>query len=385
MNKNKLRTFFIITFIMIAVVLSVFLFKNKPLSVDLASLEGDIVIEVYGLGSVEAKVISSIGFEVGAALIELNADHGDVIKKGAILARLNCTEQEAKVARAAADVDAAKAQLKRAEVTITKIKAILTYKKGTNKRSKALLPRKAISLEEAEQTQMDEDVAAADLKISQSEVLLAAADLVDAQAQYDFEKVLLEQHILRAPYDALVIERHKELGSVLSAGEPVFTLVDPATIWVLGYIDEAHAGHVTVGQSVRVHLRSLPHSEFNGKVTRIDIESDRVSEERRVYITCNNCPKKFSLGEQAEVFVQVATLDQALMIPEIIIEQFDGTNGSAWVVEKGQLRQVSVTFGHKTLDGRVEVISDLDAGTNLITNRPIGLREGRRVFTSKGL
>src|SRR3546814_1241233 len=38
-------------------------------------------------------------------------------------------------------------------------------------------------------------------------------------------------------------------------------------------------------QPADVRLRSLPQQVFNGHVTRIDIESDRVSEERRVYIS----------------------------------------------------------------------------------------------------
>jgi HlyD family secretion protein len=45
--------------------------------------------------------------------------------------------------------------------------------------------------------------------------------------------------------------RHKELGSALNANEPVFTTVDPATVWTLAYIAEARAGRIEVGQTAR--------------------------------------------------------------------------------------------------------------------------------------
>ena len=46
---------------------------------------------------------------------------------------------------------------------------------------------------------------------------------------------------------------------------------------------------------------------MTAKVVRIDIESDRVNEERRVYVRCGGCPLAFHLGEQAEVLITVAT------------------------------------------------------------------------------
>lgn len=64
-------------------------------------------------------------------------------------------------------------------------------------------------------------------------------------------------------------------------------------------MDESRAGGVEVGQAAEVRLRSLPHETFAGHVARIDIESDRVSEERRVHVACDRCPPRFHLGEQA--------------------------------------------------------------------------------------
>lgn len=380
MSKRSLKFLFIPFLLAVFVAAAVFFVKNKPLVVNVVSVKEKVAIEVYGLGTIEARIVSSVGFEVGATLIELNVDQGDKIEKGAVLARLHSTEQEAKTEIAAAAVEAAKAKLEKAQAALPKLESTLDFYKISNKRSKALLPRGSIGEEEAEQDQLNEDVSAAELAIARKDVLLMEAELAEAQAQYNFEKTLLDHHTLMAPYDALIINRHKELGAVISPGEPVFTLVDPKTVWVLGYVDEARAGDIQVGQSARVRLRSYPNTEFEGRVSRIDIESDRVSEERRVYVSCTNCPEKFHLGEQAEIFVYTATLSNALTVPETAVEQFDGANGYIWIVQKKRLHRTPVTFGDRTLDGFLEITGGVDIDADIVTTHPRGLREGRKVI-----
>ncbi len=74
----------------------------RPVKVQVAAVERDVPVEVFGLGTVEARVTSKIGFKVAGVLTELRADVGDRIGKGAVLARLDDREQSARVARAGA-------------------------------------------------------------------------------------------------------------------------------------------------------------------------------------------------------------------------------------------------------------------------------------------
>lgn len=368
-----------------AVGAAVFLFMFiRPVPVEIARPAENMPVKVFGLGTVEARILSKIGFEVGAALVELNADHGDRVKKDDVLARLHSAEQEARVAKAKAGMVNAEAAVKMAEAAVGKARAVLAQKKQTNKRKQALFARQTVSVETAEEAQMEQDVAAAELAVAISDVDVAKAALEDARAQLDVEKVLLDHHILRAPYDAIIVQRHKELGSVLSPGEALFTLVAPETVWALAYIDEARAGDLRVGQPAEVRLRSLPRQMFEGHVTRIGIESDRVSEERRVYIACDRCPDSFHLGEQAEIFITTGNLDKALLVPETAIEHFDGTKGTVWTVEDGELRRREVALGHRTLDSRLEVTDGLPEGARVVTALRPGLREGRAAKVQEG-
>lgn len=61
---------------------------NRPVTVHVAAIEENVPVRVFGLGTVEARVLSKIGFEVGATLVELAADHGDRVTKGQVLARM---------------------------------------------------------------------------------------------------------------------------------------------------------------------------------------------------------------------------------------------------------------------------------------------------------
>ncbi|MCF6203694.1 MAG: efflux RND transporter periplasmic adaptor subunit [Methylococcaceae bacterium] len=384
MDKHQIRIILWSVTTIAVIFLATFYYKNRPLSVETATAEQNIEVTVYGLGTVEAKILSPVGFEVGAALSELNADQGDTVKKGAILARLYSAEQQAKTQQTNTAIKVAEVRLKKALSTLPKMKSTLALAKENNKRSQTLLSRKLVSKEQADKTQMEEDVAVTELDIAQIEIYVAKAELANARALYDIEIQRLERHTLRAPYDGLVIERHKELGTVLSPGEAVFTMIDPKTVWILGYVDEARAGYIRVGQHAQVRLRSLPNNKFQGIVVRIDIESDRVNEERRVYIRCNGCPEKFYLGEQAEIFIQTAVLKEALLVPETAIDNFNGSSGAVWVVKKGRLQLKPVTFGHKTLDGRVEVIEGPETDLQVVTNVPDGIKKGRKVSLIKG-
>ena len=78
----------------------------------------------------------------------------------------------------------------------------------------------------------------------------------DAAAQHRYDGVVVSQHALHAPFDARVIARHKELGSIAVAGEPAFTLIVPESIWVRAYVDQALAGGLAIGQTAFVRLRS---------------------------------------------------------------------------------------------------------------------------------
>jgi HlyD family secretion protein len=356
----------------------------RPIKVQVAAVERDVPVQVFGLGTVEARVTSRIGFKVAGVLTELRADVGDRVDKGAVLARLDDREQSARVARAQAATEQAEANMQRATAGVQKAQANFANAKTVSERRQQLVQSATTSVEAAESAKTAQDAAAADVGLATSDVAVARAAIADAKAQLQQEAATLDFHTLAAPYDAMITARLKELGSALGAGEPVFTLIDPKTVWVLAYIDESKAGEIKVGETANIVLRSRPGQRFAGHVARIEPESDRVNEERRVAISFDTIPENFNLGEQAEVYITTVHLAQPLLVPEAAIVGLAKNQGTVWTVDDGRLSQHKVTLGHRLLDGRFEITAGVPEKAAVVTQLVSGMRIGRAAAVASG-
>jgi HlyD family secretion protein len=87
------------------------------------------------------------------------------------------------------------------------------------------------------------------------------------------------------------------------------------------------------------------------------------------------------LGEQAEVLIQVATLEKATLVPEAAVTGFDGSKGTVWTVEDGRLARRTVSFGHRTEDSRLQIVGGLPDGALVVSEITSALQEGRSART----
>ncbi len=351
--------------------------RLRPIVLEVAQVERDVPLRVFGLGTVEARVLSRIGFEVPGALIALEADHGDRVAAGRVLARLDPASQRARLARAEAALQSAEAQQLRAAAALERITALHQQRRSTAQRRRELANRGTTSQEAAELAETEAATALADLGVARADLAVARAQLADAQASLLAERTALAKHNLVAPFDALVVARHREAGAALAPGEAVFTVVAPDSLWALAHVDEGRAGMIQEGQPAEVRFRSLPGQIFTARVVRIGLESDRVTEERRINLRCERCPPRPVLGEQIQVEIETGRLPQARLVPEAAVTGFDGATGTAWVIEDGALRRRALRFAARTLDARLALDPAEPAGLLVVTRIPAGLREGR--------
>jgi HlyD family secretion protein len=382
MLKKRVLLFLIILPVSVATLMGVrFL---KPVEVAALRYEKNLPVRIYGLGTLEVHTISKVGFKISGTLVKLEADHGDRVRKGEILALLDSAEQESRVAKALANVERARASILVAKAQEERARASLRHKEKLDWRRKNLAQKGVVSVEEADEKRSAVEVAQAELKLAQGDVASAQAALKDALAQLDLEKVILSQHTLVAPYDARVVARHKELGSVQVANDPLFTLMDPATIWAKVHVDEELAGSLKIGQPAEIRLRSAPGRIFQGQVKRIDIESDRASEERRVYVFFERLPEELHLGEQAEAVITVASIEVGCAVPANDIKEFNGSTGLIWTVVDGRLDLRRVSFGHRLLDGRYQILDELPSECTPVYRVPPEARIGARAVILGG-
>lgn len=377
MNRKRIIASVVTLVLIGGVAFSAWTLLLRPIAVQVAHSEHDVAVQVFGLGTVEARVQSKIGFKVSGVLADLKADVGDRVAKGTVLARLDSREQEAQVARAKAAVQQSEANLQRALASVEKAEVNSANTKNISQRRQTLVQTHVESVETAETAKAVADAAAADVGVVKGDVAVAQAAIGDARAQQQLQTATLDFHTLAAPYDAMVTARLKELGSALAASEAVFTIVDAKTIWVLAYIDESKSGEIKVGQPAEIALRSRPNQRLQGKVARIEPESDRVNEERKVEVAFDEIPEDINLGEQAEVYITTVRLPQALLVPQAAIIGLSKDRGTIWTVEDGRLQQHSVTLGHRLLDGRYEITGGVPEKALVVAQLRSGLRASR--------
>lgn len=108
--------------------------------------------------------------------------------------------------------------------------------------------------------------ARAQLKASAAEVRAARADEQQIRAQMGYLTV-------KAPIRGVVIARSVEPGAVVTNGRTLLTLLDPATVYLRGFIPEGDIGRIRTGQEARVFLDSAPDRPLTARVAEIDAQA----------------------------------------------------------------------------------------------------------------
>jgi HlyD family secretion protein len=388
MKISKIKWPLIVLALLLGAATVFYLRTMRAIDVEVASIEQSTEVRISGIGTVEAQIVSRIGFQISGRIVSLDADQGDTVEAGAVIAKLDDSAQRAKVAKVMVSAAQAEATHAKALAVLRKGEVTLQQKISVNQRRQSLVAREFVSQEAADEARSSEALARADLEIAKADVALAEAGRRDAIAAQAIEHVTLDQHRLAAPFRGRVLARAKELGSVANPGETVFTLVEPSSIWVRAYVDEALAGGLKVGQTAFVRLRSERTVTVEAKIVRIDQENDRVTEERRIYVRCVACVPEHQvrfLGEQAEVEVVKATLAQAVFVPLHAVEAYDGSSGFIWVLANGKLDRRKLALADRLLDGRIKIADPLPDGVRAVVSRSDGrFSVGRPANASTG-
>ncbi|MDE2005456.1 MAG: efflux RND transporter periplasmic adaptor subunit [Rhodospirillales bacterium] len=354
-----------------------------PLTVQPAPVGTEVAEQVFGLGVVGADVQSGIGFKVAGVIAEIDANQGDRVRAGQVLARLDARDVAAQLDQARASVALARAALGKAEADVAAAEASYANAAAVAARRQALAKGGFASVEETETTRTAMRVAKANRLVAASEVATAQAGLAAARAQREYAEATLGNYTLRAPYDAWIVARGLNRGAMPVPGQAVFTVVDPRSIWVVAYIDERSAGRLHVGQSAALTLRSEPGRSFAGHVARIEMQSDSVNEERVVDIAFDRLPADIHLAEQAYATITTGALARATLVPQTAIAGLDGDSGTVWTLERGKLARRRVTFGPQLLDGRMPVLAGLTDGAAVVLPRG-GMQVGRAARLAPG-
>jgi HlyD family secretion protein len=226
----------LVIIIAVAAGLAFFYFREKNLS-------SDDTLKVSG--NIEATEIR-LSFQTPGKIAERLVDEGYTVKKGQVLARLDKDE-------------------------LTKLKE--------QAQAKLVQAQSDYQLQQKESTRVanllkDDAVPVQDNDIAQTNLEVAQAKLLEAQHALELAVIRLNYADLNSPIDGFITVKSADVGEVLQAGSPVFTVVDLNDIWLTAYVEETELGRVRLNQPVNVKIDTYPDKIYKGRISFISEEAE---------------------------------------------------------------------------------------------------------------
>ena len=363
------------------VALVVYRLRFAPLPVDGSTAAmGPVVSEVMGTGALEARTQATISAKISGRLAQVLADQGDRITKDQVLATLDDGDLRQQVEVAKAEVAATEAGVEHASAGIVSAEATAVEARASYVRSAELRKGGFISDEDLDQATRQRDVAEAELRRAQLAKVEIERQVQKAQESLRYYQERLADTIIRSPFDGLVIQRSREPGDIVVPGSAILQIISTDQMWVSAWVDESAMSSVEVSQLARVVFRSEPDKSYRGTVSRMAPLVDRETREFLVDVTVKELPKTWAVGQRAEVYIQTARKDQALLIAPAAITWQKGKAG-VFVSSAGHAAWRKVELGLRS-DDAVEVLKGLAPGEVVIWRpdpKGAALTEGRAV------
>ena len=132
------------------------------------------------------------------------------------------------------------------------------------------------------------------------------------------------------------------------------------------------------GLKAQINLRSQPQATLAGSVARVELISDSVAEERMAQVSFDAAPAGISVGEMAEVTLQLPATPKAPLVSSASITR-QGNSIGVWRIEAGKPVFVALKLGSSSLDGQVQVLDGLKAGDEVIVYSQKALGSDSRI------
>ncbi|MGE4111266.1 MAG: efflux RND transporter periplasmic adaptor subunit [Burkholderiales bacterium] len=349
-----------------------------PIQVQVATVkEAAVSPGVFGIGTVEARHSYAIGPTQAGRVHRVLVDHGDAVKAGQLLAEMEPVDLEQRLRSASALQQRAQQSVLVAEAQVREAQSRHQVASANAARYRALAEKNFVSREAVEIRNNEASVTRAGIAAAEAALHAARQDVERAIHDRGAVSKQLTNLKLTAPINGLVVARDAEPGTTVVAGQTVVRLIDPRSVWVRARIDQSRTAGLVPGLSADVVLRSDQSRRIAGKVARVEIQGDAVTEERIVTISFSSS-QQMSLGELAEVTIYQEKHPSGLVIPGAAVKRV-GERQGVWQMIDGKARFRPVKTGVRTLDGMIEVIDGLAAGDSMIVYSSAPLHEGVKV------
>lgn len=371
---------------------------------------------VYALGTCEALLDKSAALTpaVEGQVSEILVKHGERVKAGQPIVRLNSQMVEANLQEKISTAEGLKASLKLLQtllrpeeqkgyqLAIDDAKVSLQKAEAAAERLRPLRERGDIPKQQlfdaelaVKQAQLALEKAESQFKVAmlgpRSEAVEEAkSHIATAEANVAVARRQLDLHTLRSPIEGVIDRINCKLGQTLAVGTLVAQIVDVKQLEVLAWLPAFDAARVHVGQTAEVRSddaldrkNNATSKAISGKVTFVGGSVDPETGNRPVRVLIDNRDEKsttehFALGQTVTVSIAVREKADALVVPSAAL--YDSGDGLRLnVVREGKSVVLHPRVGLKSKDWLEIEGTDLKAGEPVIVEGGYNLPEGKKV------
>ncbi|MGH8111892.1 MAG: efflux RND transporter periplasmic adaptor subunit [Rhodanobacteraceae bacterium] len=372
----------IVVVLLIAAGIAAFALRAKAVTVQTTtavsmSAAGNDAAVLQATGYVVARRQATIAAQIIGTLTSVSVEEGDHVTKGQVLARLDPTQYQAQL-------EQAQAQYAAAQASIIQARATLNQDTANAARDNAMVKKGYVSQQAAQQ---------ANTQVSTDRALVQVAMKNAQAAKYNVQaaQVNVGYTIIRAPFAGVVTVKDAEVGQIVSpytvGGGGIATVVDMNSLEVDVDVNETYISRVKPDMPVTAVLDAYPDWKIPAHVIAIIPSADKAKATVKVRIALDEKDPRII----PQMGVRVSFLERAaknakplpgVLVPKSAIVQRGGTH-VVFVVANSHAERKPVTIGADFSDMQ-QVTQGLDAGTEVVTAPPAGLKDGEKVTVKAG-
>lgn len=287
------------------------------------------------------------------------------------------------------EFDNAESAFENAEITLSQAKTSLAVAKKNYQLTKETYDNPTQLKQQLENARSQLENAKTNLEVSKANlaetergpraerVKAGLAAVRQAEANLDQIKDQISKTQIKAPFAGLINQVNVDEGEMIANGQTVVNLMNIDQLYAEIDVTAATASAISKGDLVGVKAETMQHF-MKGEISNIAPAADPSSRTFLVKVKIPNTDHKLRAGMFADVKLSRGQSGAAVVVP---IESVVGLNGNKpylFVVENETAVRKDIEIGITT-DSRVEVVSGLNAGEEIIVRGQSGLQDGQSV------
>lgn len=328
-------------------------FKAAPVvKADVATIQ-----EVSGRIEANERQVTRIGAGVTGRVTQVLAEVGNTVRPGQVLAHV------------------ASPELTTAQLNYLRAAASTQLAERAVERARQLIQADVIGSAELQRRESELAIAKAELRAAGDQLALvgipreAIRKLRDSGSLYPHASVVATQA-------GVVIERKVSQGQVAQPGDPLFTVAELGTVWVVGSMPEQAARNARVGQTVEINVPALG-KQLSGRVVYV---ADTVSPETRtvpIRTEVDNSDRQLKPQMLATLRLVGPSTEQ-LVVPSAAVVRENDRDYVYVRTAANTYRFTPVELGAATIDGLRPVVRGLAESTPVVVEGAFHLHNERK-------